>query len=76
MLHLLSELQDLKSAGQNPKGVLNNPSPVALTEVEDPLIQVHASAEEGFHHPGSEGEGINNNHEVLYLNLWSTSDSA
>ena len=48
-------LQDLKSAGQNPKGVLHNPSRTADLVIVDQLVNVQSSVVEGFHQPGSDG---------------------
>ena len=58
-------LQDPNSGGQIPKSILYNPSPVTQIVVEYLLIDVPVSVGEGFYQPGSEGEGIITNKEVL-----------
>ena len=60
-------LQDLKYTGQNPKGILCNPSRTADRLIVDPLVDVHASAGEGFHQLVSEGEDVITNDKILHL---------
>ena len=60
-------LQDLKPTGQNPEGVLHNPSPAADSVIVDLLVQDQSSAGEGIHHPGSDGEGVVTDDEIFHL---------
>ena len=65
LLH--GRLQEPKSAGHNPKIVLDDPSPVAQLVIEYTVIDVNASVEERFHQPGLEGEGVVTDEDVLIL---------